>query len=128
MKRAHTTAARSPSHMGRSDAVDVFPVPDVWLDERQMAHLGDFDSAVSRDAALHAALHPEALPPTTEAYAAPEQLADGPFDERSDLYSLGAILYEAITGERPERMPRAVMARRLAVGRPDLRAAPPRSR
>ena len=94
---------------------DVAP-GNVWLDERQMAHLGDFDSVVSRDAALH----PDALPPTTEAYAAPEQLGGGPFDERSDLYSLGAILYEALTGERPERMPRATIAKRLAAGRPDL--------
>ena len=80
---------------------DVAP-GNVWLDERQMAHLGDFDSVVSLDAALQ----PAALPPTTEAYAAPEQLSGGPFDQRSDLYSLGAILYEALTGERPERMPR----------------------
>ena len=98
---------------------DVAP-GNVWLDEDHMAHLGDFDSAVSRDAALHAGLHPEALPPTTEAYAAPEQLGGGPFDERSDLYSLGAILYEALTGHRPKRMPRAAMAKRLTAGRPDL--------
>jgi hypothetical protein len=94
---------------------DVAP-GNVWLDERQMAHLGDFDSAVSRDAALH----PDVLPPTTEAYAAPEQVGGGSFDERSDLYSLGAILYEALTGMRPERMSRAVIARRLVTGRPDL--------
>jgi hypothetical protein len=60
------------------------------------------------------------LPPTTEAYAAPEQLSGGPFDERSDLFSLGAILYEAFTGERPERVPRAEIARRLTVSRPGL--------
>ena len=98
---------------------DVAP-GNVWLDEHQMAHLGDFDSVVSRDAALNAALNAEALPPTTEAYAAPEQLGGGPFDERSDLYSLGAILYEALTGQRPERIPRAAMAKRLSAGRPDL--------
>lgn len=89
---------------------------NVWLDERQLAHLGDFDSAVSRDAALD----PTGLPPTTEAYAAPEQVAGGPFDERSDLYSLGAVLFEALTGERPEREPRAAIARHLAAARPDI--------
>jgi hypothetical protein len=98
---------------------DVAP-GNVWLDEHQMAHLGDFDSVVSRDTALRPALHPEALPPTTEAYAAPEQLSGGPFDERSDLFSLGAILYEALTGQRPKPMPRAAMAKCLSAGRPDL--------
>ena len=109
--------ARALEHVHRLGLIhrDVAP-GNVWLDERQMAHLGDFDSVVSQDAALH----PDVLPPTTEAYAAPEQRGGGPFDERSDLYSLGAILYEALTGEPPERMPRATMSRRLAVGRPNL--------
>ncbi|GEM_PF-6264056 len=89
---------------------------NVWLDERQMAHLGDFDSVISLDTALN----PAGLPPTTEAYAAPEQLNGGAFDQRSDLYSLGAVLYEAVTGERPERAPRAVMAKRLTAARPDI--------
>lgn len=94
---------------------DVAP-GNVWLDERQMAHLGDFDSVISVDAAFH----PSSLPPTTEAYLSPEERGGGPLDQRSDLYSLGAVLYEALTGERPGQMPRAAAAKRLAVARPDL--------
>jgi serine/threonine protein kinase len=94
---------------------DVAP-GNVWLDDRQLAHLGDFDSAISIDSAQQ----PDTLPPTTEAYAAPEQLNGGPFDERSDLFSLGAILYEAFTGERPQRVPRVEIARRLTASRPSL--------
>ena len=33
---------------------------------------------------------------------------------------MGAVLYEALTGERPELMPRAAAAKRLAVARRDL--------
>lgn len=95
---------------------DVAPA-NVWLDERQMAHLGDFDSVISLDAARN----PSGLPPTTEAYAPPEQLSGGPLDERSDLYSLGAVLYEALVGKRPERhLLRAAIARRLTDARPGL--------
>lgn len=93
---------------------DVAP-GNVWLDERHLAHLGDFDSAVACDTALR----PAALPPTTEAYTAPEQLR-GTFDERSDLYSLGAVLYEALTGQRPKRLSRAAIAKRLTTSRPDV--------
>ena len=70
---------------------DVSP-DNIWLDERGDAHLGDFDSAVPVDDV------DVRRPLTTNSFAAPEELRGGPIEVRSDLFSLGGVLYAAATG------------------------------
>ncbi|MEM8993216.1 MAG: serine/threonine-protein kinase, partial [Acidobacteriota bacterium] len=41
--------------------------------------------------------------PLTLAYAAPEQLAGGPISAATDLYAMGLLLHEVLTGRRLER-------------------------
>jgi tripartite ATP-independent transporter DctP family solute receptor len=52
----------------------------------------------------------------TLAYMAPEQIADAPEDERTDVFALGVILHQMVLGELPPRYDGARASRRSASG------------
>jgi class 3 adenylate cyclase len=76
---------------------DVKPA-NVWRAKDGTVLLGDFGLAAAAD---HSRLTAEGLVVGTVAYLAPEQAVGRPPDARSDLYSLGALLYELVCGRPP---------------------------
>jgi len=71
---------------------------NVLLDEDGSAKLGDFGLAVAVE---HTRLTLEGMIVGTVAYMPPEQALGLAPDLRSDLYALGALLYELVTGRPP---------------------------
>ncbi len=83
---------------------------NLLLDKEGRVKIADFGIAklVARDSNLATATQPEAtlesratLAGGTPQYMAPEQKEHGVTDHRADIYSLGVVLYEMLTGELP---------------------------
>ncbi len=96
---------------------DVKP-SNVLLDQGEHVYLADF--GLTRRVTDDGARLGDARSVGTPAYLAPEQIEGRPVDGRSDVYSLGCLLYECLTGEPP-----FVGPSRLAVAWAHLEEDPP---
>lgn len=72
--------------------------PNIFLDDVGNYYLGDFGIAIDTADAHHTEALSSAGSP---AYASPEQLRRGAVGSSSDQYSLGIVVYEALTGKLP---------------------------
>ena len=71
---------------------------NVWLTDDGTVRIGDFGLAMSLD---RSRLTQEEVMGGTIAYMPPEQATGGEVTAQADLYSLGAMLYEMVTGRPP---------------------------
>jgi len=102
--------------------------PENILLESAHAVVADFGIARAVSAAGAGSLTQTGLAVGTPAYMSPEQvLADSALDGRSDLYSLGCVLYEMLTGEPPfaAATTQRTIARRLTEPPPVLAQSHP---
>ena len=96
---------------------DVKP-SNVLLDADEHVYLADF--GLTRRLDEQGGPAGEGRSVGTPAYLAPEQIEGGPVDGRTDVYSLGCLLYECLTGEAP-----FARGSRLAVAWAHLEEEPP---
>jgi len=83
---------------------DVKPA-NILFNERQQAVLSDFGIA---RLVQNSKLTQDGVTTGTPAYMSPEQVAGAPVDARSDIYALGVILFEMLTGQLPYTDPNPI--------------------
>jgi serine/threonine-protein kinase len=97
-------SALSVAHAAGLVHRDVKP-ENILLNDKDEAFLTDFGIArpvtMSRTGRMAQTLSATGLPVGTPEYMAPEQLRGESIDERADIYALGAVLYELLTGHAP---------------------------
>ncbi len=99
---------------------------NVMVDEHDNIKLIDFGIAMKEDARRLTQVNLTASLGTPD-YISPEQVKGGRGDQRSDIYSLGVILYEMLTGQVPFSGPNPLVAmnERVLHDPPSARAANP---
>jgi len=101
---------------------DLKPANIMFRDDGSLALI---DFGLAKQVRLHAAITGTGQIFGTPYYMSPEQGHAEPTDQRSDIYSLGCILYEMLTGERPftASSPMGVIYRHAHAPRPRLTRA-----
>jgi serine/threonine-protein kinase len=101
--------------------------PENILIEHGEAVVADFGLARALEAAADSRITGAGFAMGTPAYMSPEQAAGPDVDARADLYSLGCVLYEMLTGEPPFTGPtaQAVVARAITDQPAPIRARRP---
>jgi serine/threonine-protein kinase len=101
--------------------------PENILFESGQALVGDFGIAGVLESAGGERLSASGLVLGAPAYSSPEQARGAKLDGRSDIYGLGCVLYEMLSGEPPftGASRAAVAARHLAEAVPPLRTMRP---
>ena len=105
---------------------DVKP-ENILLTRRGDVLVADFGIARALGGGGTEALTQTGMAVGTPAYMSPEQAAGGSVDGRTDLYSLGCVLYEMLAGEVPYTGPtaQAIVAKRFSEPPPSVRRVRP---
>ena len=120
------SSALSAAHRQGVVHRDIKPA-NILFDEAGNAYLSDF--GIAKRMARNHQLTAEGGILGTPDYISPEQLRSEPVGPAADLYSLGAVLYEMLTGERPfPNIPVALLIQKqleepippISASRPDL--------
>jgi alpha-tubulin suppressor-like RCC1 family protein/predicted Ser/Thr protein kinase len=103
VERAEQIVRQIAAALGAAHALgivhrDVKP-ENVFVDESGRAMLADFGLARSMDGDTQLTMAGVAI--GTPAYMAPEQIDGNDLDARGDVYSLGLVAWELLTGKRP---------------------------
>lgn len=121
---AETLFALEHAHQRRLVHRDIKP-ENLLVDHEGRLHVTDFGLALAlpRGRLFGGATSRSGTPQ----FAAPEQLAGGQVDQRTDLFSLGAVGYFALLGTPPfsERTADAVMKGQIGFSLPDIGARRP---
>ena len=79
---------------------DVKPA-NCFVDRSGAVKIGDYGLSLPVEAAEFTQLTQDGSSPMTPAFASPEQMLGQTLDPRADIYSLGATLYNLLTGRTP---------------------------